>query len=161
MKKNIYILLFFNLLILLSACSKEEEKNKIPWAPVNYTINIEGADHELKNATATKIYLSSQLAGRHVGFSGLLVVCGLKTYNDGTPMLYVYDLCCPNEGAKDVQVVPNKDGLTAKCPKCNSEFDIISGIGNVKSGPSKEGLQRYQAIPESPYNGRYNISRIN
>jgi len=162
MKRIIYIFIFSLSFVLLSSCdSKEEEKHKIPWAPVNYTINIEGADHDLKNPATTKTYPSSQLAGRHVGFSGLLVVCGLRTHSNGAPMLYVYDLCCPNEGVKDKQVIPSSDGLTAKCPHCNTEFDIISGLGNVKSGTSPEGLQRYQAIPENPYSGRYTISRIN
>lgn len=161
MKRISHIFIIFCILIFFSSCSKEEEKYKIPWAQVNYTINLEGADHELKNPTATKTYTASQLAGRYVGYSGLLVVCGLKTYSNGAPILYVYDLCCPNEGMKDIHIIPASDGLTAKCPKCNSEFDIISGIGNVNSGPSEEGLQRYQAIPENPYNGRYSISRIN
>jgi hypothetical protein len=159
--KKINILILSCLLIILSSCSKEEEKNRIPWAAVNYEINLNGADHILNNPTATKTYLSSQLAGRYVGFSGLLVVCGLTTYNSGAPVLYVYDLCCPNEGTKDAVIQPASDGLTANCPKCNSEYDIISGIGNVKSGPSQESLQRYQAIPENPYNGRYSITRIN
>lgn len=158
-KTSIFILL--GLLVIISSCSKEEEKYKIPWAQVNYTIDLNAADNILNNPTATKTYPSSQYAGRYVGFAGLLVVCGPYKYDNGAPILYVYDLCCPNEGTRDAVIIPSTDGLTAKCSKCNSEYDIISGIGNVKSGPSQESLQRYQAIPESPNNRKYNISRIN
>lgn len=159
--KKATVSFLLGLFMIISSCSKEEEKYKIPWAQVNYTINLNGADNILNNSTASKTYPTSQLAGRYVGFAGLLIVCGPYKYDNGAPILYVYDLCCPNEGTKDAIVVPSSDGLTAKCNKCNSEYDIISGIGNVKSGPSQESLQRYQAIPENPYNGKYNISRIN
>lgn len=164
MKKNFqYKVIIIIISAIFSCCGDEKESNNIPWAAVRFTVNLESVDNTLKNHAATKIFTRDNvtIANQEVGFSGLLVVSGIEVdTRTGNPVLYVFDLCCPNECRKDIVVVPK--GLEAGCPSCNSVFDLTYGFGNATDGPAKYrklSLKRYKAIPELPYNGKYNISR--
>ncbi|WP_165041889.1 hypothetical protein [Dysgonomonas sp. ZJ709] len=145
--------------ITFLACGKEELKQTVPWAPVFFKVNLNNLDTELTALGGYKTFTKARLADEQVGFSGLLIVRNLINESDGTPILLAYDLCCPNDRMKEVRVSPQANGK-AKCNKCGSVFNLYSG-GNPESGPSESGLQRYQAIPERPYNGIFRISRQN
>lgn len=165
MKKN--ILSVISLIIIAfccTACGSEEEHNDIPWAAVRFTINLESVDNSLKNPATTKVFTGDNvtIANQQVGFAGLLVVSGVELDSrTGNPVLYAFDLCCPNECRKDVKIIPK--GLEARCSLCNSVFDLTYGFGNATDGPAKNrklNLKRYKINPEMPYNGKYNIYRI-
>lgn len=157
MKILLHTFVICSLLTLLS-CGQEEEKYMIPIEPVNFQINTNYQDKELVTPGNTKIFTAARLSGEYVGYSGLLVVCGLTPIDGGTSFqLHAYDLCCPNERIRDVKLTV-QDGK-AKCPKCGSVYDILSGIGSVESGPSKNGLQRYRVTPDLSKVGIFRITR--
>lgn len=174
MKKLSYILLLTIFTVMFFSCGKEEPKYTIPASPVNFTINTSYLDNNLNNIGNFNAYLkikdkanyeklvadvkgiqvlSGERAGKssYIGYSGLLVV---NTGSTLTPTPYaVFDLCCPYEGMAEIRVVPTNDG-TAKCPQCNSVYDIIFGTGIPESGPAvekKTTLQSYYIAPVSQY----------
>lgn len=157
MKITVYISLII-LSISFLACGSEEADNIIPVSQVAFKVNVNAQDKELTTAMATKTFTQPRLAGEYTGYSGLLIVCSANPITGSIYQLYAYDLCCPHEKQMQVKVTPNTDG-TAKCSKCGSVFDIISGVGNVKSGPSKENLQRYTARYSNGEPGVFYISR--
>jgi len=144
--------------LLLISCGKEEDKYALS-GYVNFAVNVNMQDAELKTPTAFKTFTQPRLAGEGVGYSGLLVVCSSRSITSSIYELYVYDLCCRHENRKEVTIVPEKDGLTAKCPHCGSVYDIFNGGGNVLSGPSENNLQRYRAIYSSGELGVFHITR--
>lgn len=151
-------ILFVGFLFTLAACGEEEEKYIIPSSPVNFKVNVNVQDKELATAMATKTFTSPRLAGEYTGYSGLLVVCSAVPITGSIYELYAYDLCCPHEKQVETKVQPQTDG-TAKCPKCGSVYDIISGVGNVKSDPSENNLQRYSARYSNSEPGVFYITR--
>lgn len=147
-----------SLFLSLFSCGKEEEKYVIPIVPVNFLVNTNYQDKELVTPSNTKIFTQARLSGEYVGYSGLLVICGLTLIDGGTSyQLHAYDLCCPHEKLQDVKLTV-QDGK-AKCPKCGSVYDVLSGVGSVESGPSENGLQRYRVTPDLSNVGVFRITR--
>lgn len=176
-----YIIFLLMCCILFSCSNDEEDKQRIPWAPVVFEIRINAEDETLKTPSNMAIYVSSKAekdaydaiittnnvknaktfiaprkSGEYVGISGLLVVSSPIVDSDGSPTLLVYDLCCPHEDSKSTTVYPTKEGYLV-CNKCNTVYDPYSGI--PQSGPSKESLQNYKWRKEQPYNGIFHIYR--
>lgn len=164
MKKIRYIIAIV-LLSILSNCGNEEPKYSIPASPVNFTINTNYLDDNLNTAGNFNAYLrlkdkanyeklvttvkglevlSGDRAGSpYIGYSGLLIINTGAALNSTS--FAVFDLCCPNEGQEGIRIIPTNDG-TAKCPQCNSTYDIIFGTGRPISGPAldkKVSLQSY------------------
>jgi len=78
------------------------------------------------------------------GFGGVLLVCDIN----GNPT--AYDLSCPVESKRDVRVSVDTDAMIAKCPKCQSTYDIFSLGGHPLSGPAAKdgfGMRRYNVGP--------------
>ncbi len=144
--------------LILSSCGKEEEKNVIPAYPVHFKVNISGFDAALKTPGNIKIFETPRLDNEYVGYSGLIIVCDPRSEMNN-PNLFAYDLCCPYEAQKNVKVTPSSDDGTASCSKCGSVFDLYSGLGNVKSGPSDNPLQVYWA--KASTNGVFYVQRKN
>lgn len=161
MEKISNSLLIAFLVILFSGCGKEDDQNALP-GYVNFTVNVNLQDRELAIPANFKQFTQPRLGGESVGYSGLLLVCSAVPV-DGTSYfyLYAYDLCCRYENRQDIRVVPQTDGLTAKCPHCGSVYNIFNGVGNVASGPSENNLQRYQAVPIVGGNGVFRVIRNN
>lgn len=161
MKKVYYSLLFVSLVFLFSACGKEDDQNALP-GYVNFEVNVNLQDRELASPTNFKQFTQPRLAGESVGYSGLLLVCsGVPVDGASYFYLYAYDLCCRYENRRDVRIIPQSDGLTAKCPSCGSVYNIFNGVGSVISGPSENNLQRYQAVPIVGGNGVFRVIRNN
>jgi hypothetical protein len=131
----------FLLLAMVLSCGEEAYRNTIPYARVNFIINLNGADHELNNLLAFKVYTDEDRRRNddRMGYAGLLVVTGAEG------MLYAYDCCCPFEDSKEVRVEPDSNG-TARCSHCGSIFRTIFGLGTPESGPATEPLQIYRVI---------------
>lgn len=147
MKKIKDILIIGLLMFVISSCGKEEERDIISGYP-NFRIDLNNLDADLRTSGNIKTFTKPRLMNESVGYSGLIVVSNIIQEN-GVVSLSAFDLCCPNEKIREITVVPSTSDGTAICPKCNSVFDLYSGIGNVKSGPSKTGLQRYRVRSES------------
>ncbi|MBK5720277.1 hypothetical protein JGH11_05275 [Dysgonomonas sp. Marseille-P4677] len=146
MKSLKYIFIVGILVFGTLSCSKDEERNIIPGYP-NFKIDLNNLDADLRGAGSIKVFTKPRLVNESVGYSGLLVVSNIIQEN-GVVSLSAFDLCCPNEKMRDIVVVPSSSDGTATCTKCKSIFDLYSGLGNVKSGPSKTGLQRYTVQSE-------------
>ncbi|MBD8389409.1 hypothetical protein [Dysgonomonas sp. BGC7] len=140
-----YILII--LLIIFLSCGEEEVKDIIPGYP-NFKIDLNNLDAELRSPGSIKVYTKPRLSNESVGYSGLIVVSNIIQESGGVS-LSAFDLCCPNEKMRDIIVSPSISDGTATCSKCKSVFDLYSGLGNVKSGPSKTGLQKYNVGKES------------
>lgn len=164
---KIYLLLI--LAMCFVSCGEEENPQTIPYAPCNFVINLTGTHSDingsytigafvkdksgfeklLTNASVVKVYGFSNLAAERYGYAGVLVL------NKGSELL-AFDLCCPNEDNPNIRVLPN-DSYRAKCQKCKSEFDLVSG-GFPISGPAKEKLQQYRISRDSNDGGeKYRI----
>lgn len=130
------------MIAMVSSCVEDSIRNTIPYAPVNFTIDLNGMDYELRNSLSYRVYGSDdrRVESDRMGYAGLLVVTGA----DGT--IYAYDSCCPHEDSKQVSVHSEEDG-TASCPLCRSQYVTIYGLGSPLSGPSTEPLQHYRVIP--------------
>jgi len=150
MKSGVIIAL--SLLFTFAACVDETDRSTIPFAPVNFTVDLLGYDHILNNALSYKVFTEKdrRVDSDRFGFAGLLVVAD-ATGNT----LFAYDLCCPYEDSKSIKVLPGDEGKV-KCPSCGSVFATMYGQGNVVSGPASQSLQRYRVIPLHP--GVYRLS---
>ena len=128
------------LLCLTISCSKEEIKSTIPYAPVNFKIDLVADKIDYFDYA---LFEQPRLAGEYVGYAGLLI------FRDHEGVLFAFDLCCPYEKNRDIKVQPNTLG-EAKCPACQTVYDIMhQGQGFVKSGPGKLHLQRYSVLKSS------------
>jgi len=156
--KTIKYIFLTGLIFIASACGKEEDKYALP-GYVNFKVNVNIQDAELKTPANFKQFTQPRLGGESVGFSGLLVVCGAMPVTSGIYQLYAYDLCCRYENKREIKIVPEADGATAKCPKCGSVYNIFNGVGNVVSGPSENSLQRYYATYSGNEPGVFYITR--
>ncbi len=152
MKKSLSIIFF---LIFILTCVDDTARLTIPYAPVNFTIDLNGYDHSLRDGMAYKVFTEPRISSDRLGYAGLLAAA------DATgSAVYVYDLCCPYEDDKNIRVIPRGDGK-AECPKCNSVFITMFGydgfgFGTPETGPSKESLQSYHVISSQP--GVYRVT---
>lgn len=127
------------------SCADEAPRFTIPFAPVNFRIDMNGHDHMLKNPLAYKIFTEKDRRNEYdrVGFSGLLAVSDVSGSS-----IFVYDLCCPFEADKHITVTPTSDGK-AVCKTCGSTYITMYGLGTSESGPSKKPLQQYNVRSQS------------
>ena len=152
MAKKIFILVIG---IFIFSCGDNDFKYTVPRAPVDFKVQLNGADNALNSFWGHKRYDKEGNYGynQYVGYSGLLVFCyGFD--ESGFPELNAFDLCCPYEDLVSVRVVANNEGK-ATCTGCKSVYDLTSGFPD--SGPSKERLQMYPVTRQLPYSGVYYI----
>ncbi len=151
---GVKIVLLLILFLPLSFCADEAPRATIPFAPVNFLIDLNGLDHPLKSPLSYKIYTDQDRRSDEdrFGFSGLLIVSA----NTTETVLYAYDLCCPHEKRRDIKVIPGDNG-TAACPVCGSMFVTMYGFGTVEDGPASEPLQKYRVVPFPSRAGAYRV----
>lgn len=133
--KTLHIVLTLVLLTLFS-CTEEENPYVLPYARVNFQIDVNGFDSDL-TYFSHKSFTKPRMAGEFVGYGGLLLFRTLEG------AVFAYDLACPNEKDRTVHVVPENAGK-AECPVCKSVYVTMYGLGTVESGPSGNPLQRYR-----------------
>lgn len=146
-------ILLFVVLFVVTACEDEEAHLTVPFSPVSFRIDLNGRDYKLKAPLSFLLFTEKDrtLPSDRFGFGGLLVVSDAMG-----SALYAYDLSCPHEDSRGVQVVPADDGK-AVCPSCGSVFitsfgytngdGSMVGFGSVDAGPATEPLQRYWVMP--------------
>lgn len=136
------------LFFFLSSCGKEEDENIIPGYP-SFKVDLNNLDKELRTAGAIKTFTKPRLDRESIGFSGLIVVSGWAQ-DDGVPVLYAFDLCCPNEKRRDVMVTPSEKDGTATCKTCGKTYELhFGGYEKGTSSKSRFKLQPYRVRNES------------
>ncbi len=144
-------------LIFFSSCD-EDLKTNIPYAPVNFLINLEYADNVLNNPYHFETFSYSKYPngrndGEHVGYGGILIYHGMET--DSNPNgLYAYDLSCQVEADRNVLVVADEEG-TATCPKCGAKYSVHTGGAPLNT--AKFWLHPYRIVSVSGAGNRYKI----
>lgn len=134
------------IILIVVSCGDEAPRQTVPFAPVNFSVELNGYDSELKNELSYKIFTEEErrLATDRFGYGGVLVV------SDANGGLHAFDLSCPHEDSRQVVVSPGYDGKgyngKVKCSSCGSVYVTMFGLGNVESGPAAESLQKYNVI---------------
>lgn len=134
------------LVVLLAMSCHKVDVSNIPYARVYLELDLTYKDKDLvgvynfKEITLT----NGQNYGTQLGYSGVLVVCGLDS--DANIQYYAYDLCCPHEANRNIKVVANNTG-EAECPKCGTKYYIANGSGRP-DGVSKFALTSFDVIQQ-------------
>jgi nitrite reductase/ring-hydroxylating ferredoxin subunit len=117
--------------------------SSIPDYPVYLELDLDYEDKALKAIQAYHIYTQKDINQdiERTGFGGVLVYHGIS--DNGTGAYYAFDAACPHEANRTVTVEVDADRIYAVCPKCQSKYELLNGIGNRISGPSKEQLKAY------------------
>ena len=138
-----FFLIFF---LVVFSCGKEESRQTVPYAPVNFRVDLTGYDVVLNNPHSYKVFTERErrLPSDRFGYAGVLVV------SDAVGGLHAFDLCCPHEDNRNILVDPDYEGKgyngKVRCPECGSIYVTMFGLGSVESGLSTESLQRYNVI---------------
>ena len=144
MRKKTILCFLFPVLFFLTTCGREEMRQTIPFAPVNFRINLNGQDHALRNPLTYKTFTQRRLETDRIGLGGLLIVSVFCHINENR--LFAFDLACPCQGRPDVRVTPTGTGR-AICKTCGSEFITMHGLGSVYSGSTRP-LQVYNVLSQ-------------
>src|SRR5690554_477688 len=144
----------FSVISFLFSCADKAPRGSIPFAPVDFEINLNGLDHVLRNPLSFRVFTEQdrRFPEERFGFSGVVIVSS-ATANE----LYAYDLCCPHEKKREIKVAPQDDG-TAICEGCGSVFATIYGRGTVMQGPATEELQSYLVYPLPVQPGTFRVT---
>lgn len=84
-------------------------------------------------------WVSSSSAMDAYGYGGVVVYIGAFGYN-------AYDLACPNCAEKGSCNPCQISGGFAQCPKCEEEYDMLSGTAAPQKGIAHEALRRLNII---------------
>ena len=156
--KVLYKIILTALIFCFSACGEEETRN-IYDTRVDYKIDLNAWDKDLRIPGAYQQITKERADGYYIGYGGLLVVTSLEfPIAPNIYPLFAYDLACPYEHNPNIKLDVN-DKIEAVCPECGSTFDIINGYGTRLSGPSSTGLQRYSVINDSRNHNIFRITR--
>jgi nitrite reductase/ring-hydroxylating ferredoxin subunit len=120
---------FLTALLCLLICCKGYDHPNFPKVPVNFYIN----PNEV-------YYLDLNYYGGHMYFTG--GVNGVVVYRLSEWEFTAFDRACPHDwDTPEAYVVVESNGITLKCNKCGSVYNILDG-GKI-SGPSKYPLKQY------------------
>ncbi|MDR1369850.1 MAG: hypothetical protein LBJ72_06960 [Dysgonamonadaceae bacterium] len=146
-------LLLIGIFACLAFSCEDELYSTIPWAPVNFQLNLNGEDSSLNGSLSYKIFTRARLAADKTGYGGLLVI---NAVGGNILNLKAFDLSCPVEVAVGTKIKPDAEGLTATCPKCGAVYNISSS-GAPVSG-SKYPLKQYNVSKASGISGTYVVT---
>ncbi|MDR2390025.1 MAG: (2Fe-2S)-binding protein [Tannerellaceae bacterium] len=138
-------LLFCLIAFAINSCDKTAISS-IPYSLVYLELDLTFEDKDLVPSLAYKIYTPQNInqSIEKTGFGGVLVYHGVN--GTGADAYYAFDLACPLEADRLVRVEVDDEHLHAVCPKCQSTYDLIFGLGNPVSGPSREQLKPYPVV---------------
>ncbi len=146
--------IWFLVLALTFLSCDDKYISSIPDMPVYLTVDL-NVNNTFRNSNYKALIFernNSIQVGHAVGFGGIL----LYTTYEGK---YVaWDLACPYEVDSKVKVElemeSEKDFVYhATCPVCGSKYELMYGLGNPISGPSKEILRPYKVSLSSGMSG--------
>ncbi|MDR0538296.1 MAG: (2Fe-2S)-binding protein [Tannerellaceae bacterium] len=135
MRRRLFLWTF---LAAFSACDTTYKSN-IPDATVVLELDLNYRDKDLIPPQAHKIYNPQNInqAYERTGFGGVLI------YHSLLDTYVAFDAACPHEANPTVTVTVEDDNLHARCPKCQSQYDLSYGNANPVTGPSRQALKRY------------------
>ena len=129
-----------SLILIAASCDKPAVSN-IPYSNVWLELDLANLDKGLIPLTAHRTFTQEDIGKRigvyATGFGGVLVYHGIDN------SYYAFDAACPYEGNSNVKVKVDEANLFAICPKCNSKYDLSTGIGNPAIAPHKHQLHKY------------------
>lgn len=140
-------LLFFLLPVLFITCSSDEyeQTGKLTKYPVNFQINVNAMDSQLKEQGGYIIRLEPSLSGDKIGNKGLY-------FYHSTNGIVAFDVCCPHEWDDRLWSFryAKIENNIIFCNTCQSEFDI--NTMKAISGKAKEkgfSLVQYKVTPQN------------
>lgn len=144
--KNKYLYCIVALMVILSGCD-DNYVSSIPNYPVNLQLNLTSTYPTFKNNPNSYLLFEKPITvSDRVGFGGVLL------YVDFDGDYYAFDLACPYEAKQNIKVIPNDDSFgQVVCNTCGSVYNLTSGSGLPKEGPSKEPLKRYRTSPQGDW----------
>jgi nitrite reductase/ring-hydroxylating ferredoxin subunit len=130
-RKNFTILILgLMLLLYISGCSKEENKNEIPVVGVSFVIDPNSTEYLELNGVGGWVNLTG-------GYKGIIV------YRKSSSEFMAYERACPYDWeVPEARVEVDPSGLFAACPSCKSKFILIDG--SAFEGPTHYPLKQYQ-----------------
>ena len=132
--KKIRITWFFPalLVLLVSACAKDEQAPEIPYILVNFSINPNSTQYEHLNV----VNGWETVVG---GYNGILI------FRPGINDFVAFERACPYEPLKEgAQVRVEPGGTVCYCPVCKSRY--IMTDGTPIEGPSHFPLKQYSTV---------------
>lgn len=132
MKKNCFLKIFSLLAVFTLFACKEIGEETVPYAYVNFTINID----------RDPAFYALRASGGYVSVTGGALSNGIIIYRTGETF-YAYDRTCPYDPEKGVVGVVKSNSIIAKDAVCGSEFSMPLG-GQVQKGPCVRPLKQYQ-----------------
>lgn len=153
--KKISALVLMSVAMMTAGCDKLDD-DRIPPAAVRVAFNT-AADWELygvPGAGSYRYFIKEEripanfpyTSLTYTGFGGILLV------GAANGEAVAYDMACPVECKASVRVAVDHESNTAKCPKCHSEYDILTNYGHPRSGEAANqgyGLKVYNVAPGS------------
>lgn len=141
------------LTITFVACD-DKYISSIPDMPVYLTVDL-NVHNTFRNSNYKALIFernNALQAGHAVGFGGILL------YSTFEGNYVAWDLACPYEVDAKVKVEIEQENdkdfvYHAKCPVCGSRYELMYGLGNPISGPSKEILRPYKVSRSSTMSG--------
>ncbi len=134
MVKNTRWMTCFFLLLLTVTC-KDSSDSVIPYAPVNFTVNLNIHNELLIDGNSKYFPLDPNIAR---GVAGVIIYRQFGNY-------YAFDAACTYEVIPSCHVSPT--GNTGICGCCGSEYIFDEVAWATGSSKAKEPLKRYQVQP--------------
>lgn len=142
MRTKINIILLITTFLFILSCDNSNNKSVIPKIRVDFTLSILNIP-ELQTPMNPKYITDAN--GRKVGYNGH----GIYVMQTATNDYVAFDASCTLlngvENHTDIpeHLLPKEtNAVIVYCPVCKSEYNLLDG--NVKKGPSREPLKRYQ-----------------
>jgi nitrite reductase/ring-hydroxylating ferredoxin subunit len=124
-------------LLMLTCCTKQA--HQIPNVAFSTMFYLND-----KAFNSNPCILKSDFSGKRAG------IYGVVAYRVSTTEFYVFDLMCPNEKSMTC-LVEVEDGVSVRCPCCQSRFLIATGDGAVVEGPAGWPLKAYSNSTSGNY----------
>lgn len=131
------ITLSISIALSVMACHRRNEPIT-PNLPVYYEAHLQSNKFRPLLAPGGIVLLhQTEHQGQRIGFGGIAIVHGLDLWQ-----FYAFDLSCPYENQANIRLHLDAS-LQLVCPKCHTEYDVLSGSGLASRGIGKSPLRKY------------------
>ena len=128
-------------LVGIFACDKEGHELNTPLRSVWLNLPLQAQPYRaLLEPTGAVTIVEPPTETSAIGYAGVLIVYGLLPNQ-----FYAYDLSCPVENSPIIRIA-GQDPLNVRCPKCQTQYDVLSGSGAVLSGSGRSPLRKYKVF---------------
>jgi len=140
LSKVLIILVFWNGLVLLSSCRKDNG-NIIPETIVDFTFSLNDPLFIDLNSIGNSVIVNSSYSGQN---SAGYMDHGIIIYRASQTEFYAFDRTCTWEESLNQAVEMDLPAdLSAECPECGSTYILPSYGYPDKNGPAQYPLKRY------------------